>query len=535
MSPETAHSKGFTFGSLRNKILFYLTLAFLLFNITLIGSSLIFEKNSLPQSFAMDIAPAIVSFFTTLVIAWVIPREFTGPIAWLTEAAKKAAKGDLTTDNSQRKSASCAEFSQLYTAYDQVISQTRSVVGHITSLSQQLTTIITSYEKNVGHANAAAHNVAATIDQVAKGAQQQSEHLDTANSMIRAMAEDSAALTNDSQQMQTTMDQLKLQIDTSSKHISELGEKSDHIGEIVAAINDLADQTNLLALNAAIEAARAGEHGRGFAVVADEVRKLAERSSESTKEIGTIIRDIQVKTQESVDAMNAIVEGIDVSVNVVKITGEKSQLIKHRTQQTQNAIENVASVSEENSSAADQVSTATQEMAIQITEMTALTQGFSAVAQEINTLARKFHWEYQPKWTEQQKKAQLQTIDTPSQIILSAIQGHIAWKDKIREIMHDRMQADPETIANPTLCVLGQWLYGSANTILSAEKLEALKEQHKEFHQLVSSIVKLHQQHKDHEAEAVLKANGEFQKLSEALINQLLVLQKDVSKQQKAA
>ena len=101
------------------------------------------------------------------------------------------------------------------------------------------------------------------------------------------------------------MNRIKSTVDSTAATVTELGAKSDQIGAIVETIDDIAEQTNLLALNAAIEAARAGEQGKGFAVVADEVRKLAERSSRATKEIAALIAEVQTETEAAVKAMAA--------------------------------------------------------------------------------------------------------------------------------------------------------------------------------------------------------------------------------------
>ena len=138
--------------------------------------------------------------------------------------------------------------------------------------------------------------MAVSIDQVSANASESS-----------AVAERSVAIANKGNEVVhntiTGMDNIREQIQDTSKRIKRLGESSQEIGDIVSLINDIADQTNILALNAAIQASMAGDAGRGFAVVADEVQRLAERSSAATKQIEALVKTIQTDTNEAVISM----------------------------------------------------------------------------------------------------------------------------------------------------------------------------------------------------------------------------------------
>lgn len=169
--------------------------------------------------------------------------------------------------------------------------------------------------------------------------------------------------------------------------ITTLGRSSDQIGEIVRVIEDIADQTNLLALNAAIEAARAGEQGRGFAVVADEVRKLAERTTKATKEIGDMIRQIQQDTKSAVASMDQGTNQVGQGVELANKTGETLSQIHSMINSTAGMIQQIASAAEEQS-------TATRQIASDLESMTQTTRetsgGITESAQachELSTLA----------------------------------------------------------------------------------------------------------------------------------------------------
>ena len=238
------------------------------------------------------------------------------------------------------------------------------------------------------------------------------------------------------------MERIKETVETASVKVTELGAKSDQIGAIVETIDDIAEQTNLLALNAAIEAARAGEQGKGFAVVADEVRKLAERSSRATKEIGALIAQVQTGTSEAVEAMHAgateveqgsalatqagasldeIARAVDATQAAVgRITSAveamnaasggvvaASDAIASIAEQTNAAaarmtesatvvgrsVQAIAAISEENSASAEEVSAATEEMSGQAEEVVASASSLAEMAQGLDDVVARFRLE----------------------------------------------------------------------------------------------------------------------------------------------
>jgi len=146
-------------------------------------------------------------------------------------------------------------------------------------------------------------------------------------------------------------------VSATAKKVEELGKSSDQIGRIIGVIDDIADQTNLLALNAAIEAARAGEQGRGFAVVADEVRKLAERTTKATTEIATMIRTVQDETKVAVVAMEQGTQQLEEGVTTTSKAGDSLKQIIHMSEQVGEMITHIATAATEQSSATEEINT----------------------------------------------------------------------------------------------------------------------------------------------------------------------------------
>ena len=286
------------------------------------------------------------------------------------ELLSKVAKGDLTAKASETSDNEL--LAKLGKVINQVILKFKTIIG---SAGLQII--------------AAASEIRSTAEEQAAGATEQSATVTEVSATVEELAstashiaESAESVTKAAERTLAGMQELNTKIDQTAKKILSLGEKSQSIGNITALIDDIADQTNLLALNAAIEAARAGEAGRGFAVVAQEVRKLAERSSESTGEIRQFINEIQAETGSTIMGIEESTKWVAKGLEMMQDTTKAAKEISLATHQQKSASEQVVLAVKSIDTVTKQFAASTKQMAQSASELNKLSQVFETVIGE---------------------------------------------------------------------------------------------------------------------------------------------------------
>ena len=238
---------------------------------------------------------------------------------------------------------------------ESVARNIRDAVAELNSEAREVSTGADAQQKRLGETATAMDQMQATVREVAMNASQASQSAEEANQRARQGAEVVGASISAIEEVSGLTLSLK-------ERMTQLGGRAEDIGQVMAVITEIADQTNLLALNAAIEAARAGEAGRGFAVVADEVRKLAEKTMAATGEVGRVVDDIQKGVAESVTTMDDAAAAVERAAGLSGDSGEALEAIVSLSHSTSGQIQTIAAAAEEQATAADQVAGAVEEI-----------------------------------------------------------------------------------------------------------------------------------------------------------------------------
>lgn len=373
---------------------------------------------------------SILILFFCMLISYVIARNISIPITDAANLARHIAAGNLGMKKLETSGED--EVGLLGKALNTMQDNLKGMIGDVVELSEQVAASseeLSAFGEQVGEN---AGQIGTAIQEIASGAEKQSEHVgQTAQNVVsligkvKGMGENlgglikdaenvSGAISKGSQVLNNSISEV-LQVKEDSQGVAEqinlLGELSEQIGAIVEFISSIAGQTNLLALNAAIEAARAGESGRGFSVVADEIRKLAEESSNSTEKIRDLIKKIQSVIANAVSGMDIGTINVGKTVQSISLTGEvfkeidamaqrlKAMLFEVNTtatqmskdsQEVEHAIGSIAATCQDFASNAEEVSASNEEQLASTQEIVAAARSLADMAEKLAQAVNQF-------------------------------------------------------------------------------------------------------------------------------------------------